>query len=287
MVRGAEAAGLPLAADSRGIEELKRVARDDPKGAIRETARQFEALLLNIMIKSMRETMAQDGVFDSEQTRLYTSLLDQQISQAMAKRGIGIAEVLERQLSPASAPRIEGQGTALPLQATPPATTPDSAQGVADRRAFVEKLLPEARAVSRESGIPERFLIGHAALESGWGARELRGADGTPSHNLFGIKAGPGWRGATVQAPTTEYVDGVAQKRVETFRAYDSYGDALRDYASLLGTLPRYAEVMKHTQDAGAYARELQRAGYATDPDYGAKLAGVIEGRTLRVSMKA
>jgi len=90
-----------------------------------------------------------------------------------------------------------------------------------------------------------------------------------------------------VDTLTTEYVDGVATKRVETFRAYDSYQDAFRDYAGLLQSQPRYAEVLKNTSDARAYARELQQAGYATDPRYASKLAGVIEGRALRISMMA
>jgi flagellar protein FlgJ len=150
-------------------------------------------------------------------------------------------------------------------------------------RAFIEHLAPDAQAVSRDTGIPVRFLLGHAALESGWGRAEIRATDGTPSHNLFGIKAGAGWQGRTVDAQTTEYAGGVAQKKVETFRAYNSYQDAFRDYANLLATSPRYAEVLKNTNDAYAYARELQDAGYATDPRYADKLAGVIDGKFLRL----
>lgn len=272
---------IGLAADEKSVADLKRVARDNPKAAIKETARQFEALLLNVMLKSMRESTGQDGIFDSEQTRLYTSMLDQQLAQTMSRRGMGIADLLERQLSPAAPQRPADGGLLDPVQ--PPSGLPKAQ----DVRGFVEKLQPEAEAVSRETGIPARFLLGHAALESGWGRSEIRGKDGTSSHNLFGIKAGSGWQGRTVDTMTTEYVDGVAQKRVETFRAYDSYRDAFRDYASLLKSQERYAEVLKNTNDARAYAAELQRAGYATDPRYADKLAAVIDGRSLRISMMA
>jgi flagellar protein FlgJ len=268
-----------LAADEKSVADLKRVARDNPKAAIRETARQFEALLLNVMLKSMRESTGQDGIFDSEQTRLYTSMLDQQLSQTMATRGMGLAEMLERQLS--------GQATDRPPQAEVLNPSAGSLPKLKDVRGFVEKLQPEAQAVSQETGIPARFLLGHAALESGWGRREIRNADGSTSHNLFGIKAGAGWQGRTVDTVTTEYVDGVAQKRTETFRAYESYQDAFRDYAALLQSQPRYAEVLRNTTDARAYARELQQAGYATDPRYADKLAAVIDGRRLRISMTA
>jgi len=281
MVLGNDPTALSLAADAQGVGDLKKLARDDPRAAVKETARQFEALLLNVMMKSMRESTGQDGIFDSEQTRLYTSMLDQQISQAMSRRGIGIAQVLERQLAP-PAPAPNAPAAPLTQLAPVPHTGASS-----NAKAFVDKLLPDAEAVSRETGIPARFLMGHAALETGWGRREIVAADGTSSHNLFGIKAGDNWKGRTVDTLTTEYAGGVATKRVETFRAYDSYQDAFRDYAGLLQSQPRYAEVLKNTSDARAYARELQQAGYATDPRYASKLAGVIEGRALRISMMA
>lgn len=275
MAIGNDPAAIVLASDAHGVDALRLRARTDPKGALKETARQFEALLVNVMLKSMRETLAQDGPFDSEQTRLYSSMLDEQLSQSMARRGIGIAEVLARQLMPAAAPHA-------PAPADNPATP--SADAKTQARKFIEHLAPDAEAVSRDTGIPVRFLLGHAALESGWGRAEMRAADGTPSHNLFGIKAGGGWHGRTVDVRTTEYVGGVAQRKVETFRAYDSHRDSLRDYANLLATSPRYAEVLKNTNSARAYARELQDAGYATDPRYADKLAGVIDGRFLRLA---
>ncbi|MBI3529254.1 MAG: flagellar assembly peptidoglycan hydrolase FlgJ [Betaproteobacteria bacterium] len=297
MAIGNDPAAIALAGGTQGVDALRLKARTDPKGAVKETARQFEALLMNVMLKSMRETVAQDGLFDSEQTRLYTSMLDQQLSQSMAKRGIGITEVLARQLTPAAqaaatdaaAPTAKPGVSPSSLQGTPPSLAPaqnpasTSQDAKSQARMFIERLAPDAEAVSRDTGIPVRFLLGHAALESGWGRAEIRAADGTPSHNLFGIKAGAGWPGRTVEVQTTEYAGGVAQKKVETFRAYDSYRDSLRDYANLLATSPRYAEVLKNTNDARAYARELQDAGYATDPRYADKLAGVIDGKFLRL----
>ena len=327
MIIGYDPAALALASDAQGIDALRLKAKTDPKGAIRETARQFEALLMNVMLKSMRETAPQEGLFDSEQTRLYTSMLDQQLAQSMAGRGIGIAEVLARQLMPAAQalPDTASAGKQATSAATPvlpaasatpaskgiapaqaqPAVIPIGVQGRAlaaqpasslaassreaksHPRMFIERLLPDAEAVSRDTGIPARFLIGHAALESGWGRAEIRTADGAPSHNLFGIKAGAGWNGRRVEVLTTEYSGGVAEKKVQSFRVYDSYQDSLRDYANLLASAPRYAEVLKNTHDARAYARELQDAGYATDPRFADKLAGVIDGRSLRFSRMA
>ena len=137
-----------------------------------------------------------------------------------------------------------------------------------------------AQEVSQATGIPAQFMLGQAALESGWGKRELRAADGTPSHNLFGIKAGAGWKGPVVEAVTTEYINGIAHKTVEKFRAYPSYAEAFRDYAHLLSSNPRYTEVLRQAVqrlDAEGFAQALQRAGYATDPAYGDKLGRIIK----------
>lgn len=294
MAIGNDTAAISLANEMRGLDALRLQAKTDPKGSIKETARQFEALLMNVMLKSMRETVSQDGLFDSEQTRLYTSMLDQQLSQAMSRRGIGIAQVLEKQLTPGASapdgktPSSKAIVSPASLQATSPAAgaTPSPATTMEDSgdraRSFIERMGPHAESVGRQTGIPARFLLGHAALESGWGHSEIRADDGTPSHNLFGIKAGAGWQGRTVDVLTTEYSDGVAQKKVETFRAYDSYQESFRDYADLLASGSRYAGALKSTNDARDYARKLQEAGYATDPHYADKLAAIIDGKSLR-----
>jgi flagellar protein FlgJ len=136
-------------------------------------------------------------------------------------------------------------------------------------------MLPEANAAAQETGVPASFLIAHAALETGWGRSEPRSSDGRASYNLFGIKAGRNWTGDSVEASTTEYVQGIPQRRTERFRAYGSYAEAFRDYAQLLTTNPRYANVIG-AQDASRFARGLQAAGYATDPAYASKLERVI-----------
>ena len=119
-------------------------------------------------------------------------------------------------------------------------------------------------------------MMGQAALETGWGRSEIRGPDGQNSHNLFGIKAGGAWKGRTVDVVTTEYVNGKPQKQVASFRAYDSYADAFRDYANLLRSNARYQNAIAQGQDAAGFAQGLQQAGYATDPGYAQKLMGVI-----------
>jgi flagellar protein FlgJ len=132
--------------------------------------------------------------------------------------------------------------------------------------------------------VPAHFLVAHAALESGWGQHEIRNPDGSTTYNLFGIKAGRSWQGATSEARTTEYVAGSAQSQRERFRAYGSYAEAFADYAGLLANNPRFSGVLGQ-QDGTGFARSLQQAGYATDPMYADKLARIINGNTLRQAM--
>ncbi|MGF6957564.1 flagellar assembly peptidoglycan hydrolase FlgJ [Paraburkholderia youngii] len=143
--------------------------------------------------------------------------------------------------------------------------------------AFVDKLAAPAQAASAATGIPARFIIGQAALESGWGKSEIKKADGSTSHNVFGIKAGNDWTGKTVSTVTTEYVNGKPHRTVEKFRAYDSYEEAMTDYASLLKNNPRYAQVINSSRDVNGFANGMQRAGYATDPHYAKKLLSIMQ----------
>ncbi len=257
-----------LASNAQSLDQLRAQARQSPELALRAAAQQFEAVFMNMMLKSMREATPQDGMFDSEQTRMFTSMLDQQLSQNMASKGVGLADVMVRQLS----------GTLGKPSSTIPAasiSSLNSAYGTDTQQKFVQRMLPQALQASRETGVPAQLIMGQAVLESGWGQREIRLPDGSSSYNLFGIKAGADWKGKVAEVTTTEYHDGVASKQVEKFRAYASYADAFSDYAHLLRDNPRYAAVLQG-QDADAAAHALQDAGYATDPDYADKLVRVM-----------
>jgi flagellar protein FlgJ len=296
MIQGKDIGGR-LALDARNLDALRLQAKRDPERAAKGAAQQFEALFLQTLLKSMRDATPQDGLMDSEQTRMYTSMLDQQLAQSLSARGTGLAELMLRQLrhngaaaapaapAGAAAAGIEARAPA-PVAAPRPAADPPGPERINDGRDFLMRMKAHALEASRATGIPARFLLGQAALESGWGKHEIRAADGSPSHNLFGIKAGRGWNGATVDVVTTEYVDGVAQKLVQKFRAYGSYAEGFRDYAALMQGNSRYAAVLGQ-RDAAGFAQGLQRAGYATDPRYADKLTGILNGARMRRTIAA
>jgi flagellar protein FlgJ len=294
-----------LAIDTQSLEQLRTQAKHSPDQALKAAAQQFESVFLNMMLKSMREATPQDGMFDSEQTKMFTGMLDQQLSQSMSSRGVGLAEVMVKQLSRTSGAQVgPGVGATVPI---PAATGNTSAVGATtatgrnlpvDTRAmdsaprsmlipsaysgsvqqdFINQMTPHALQASKESGVPPQLMLGQAALESGWGKREIRMADGSNSFNLFGVKANAGWKGKVTDVTTTEYNNGVAFKQVEKFRAYSSYAEAFKDYASLLSQNPRYAGVLQQGNDATGMAQALQKAGYATDPKYADKLVRVMD----------
>jgi len=266
-----------LTLDAHSLDRLRLQAKQDPQAALKSAARQFEAVFLQTLLKSMRDASPRDGLMDSDQTRAYTEMLDQQIAQSMAARGIGLADKMLKQLTRASAPAAPNATTS---PGTGAATSAEPAAGPAAPRAaadFLMRMKGYAADASRQTGIPARFLLAQAALESGWGRHEIRAADGTRSFNVFGIKASRSWSGATVEAMTVEYAGGVARRVAQKFRAYGSYAEAFQDYAKLIGNNPRYAPLIGRADGPG-FALGLQRAGYASDPQYADKLTRVLNG---------
>lgn len=273
--------GGALATDTRSLDALRAQAKKDPDKALKAAATQFEALFMQMLLKSMRDATPQFDPAASDAGRTYTAMLDQQLSSTLSGKGLGLADVMMKQLSRAQQPqggKFVPEAKAAPtvgLEKLRNATSAAQVDGTAPQK-FVDAMLPEAMEASKATGVPARFILGQAALESGWGKSEIRAADGAPSYNLFGIKAGPGWTGKTTSVTTTEYVNGVARKQVEKFRAYDSYAEGFSDYARLIANNPRYAAAVKPGNDAAGFAQGLARGGYATDPAYAAKLTRVI-----------
>ena len=152
---------------------------------------------------------------------------------------------------------------------------------------FVQKMLPHAQAAAEKLGVSVRAVLAHAALETGWGRHMPRAANGASSNNLFGIKAGASWDGAKARVATTEYENGVAVRRLDHFRAYNSPTAAFNDYADLIAGNPRYAAALGHGDNVKGFASALQRGGYATDPSYASKLAHIADSVTMRDAIAA
>lgn len=303
-----------LYADFAATAQLKRQARHDAAQSLPAVARQFEAIFMQMMLKSMRAATPGDDLFGSSQMQTYRDMFDQQIAlELSSQRGFGLAQVLQRQLqgragtiddaapqqplapplrwgrTAASQPLPTGQ-TAIAANAAKPAPRTPATQQAAPVDAlpkafkgpldFVRSLWRHAKSAAAELGVNPSVLMAQAALETGWGKHA------TDSRNLFGIKADRAWRGPQVNRQTFEFHQGVLQRERAQFRSYDSYAESFRDYVAFLRDNPRYTRALQQAGDPSAFMHALQDAGYATDPAYADKVLGIAEGATLQRALR-
>jgi flagellar protein FlgJ len=279
--------------DFQGLDSLKAAARAQTPAAKVEAAKQFEALFIQMMLKSMRDATPHDSLFGSSQERLYQGLYDHQIALNMAQgQGIGLRSMIEKALGVSGSPESSASGTSTAAVVERRAATTDApaagAQGAttqtradssdwppASPQAFVETVMPYARAAAKKLGVSPAVLVAQAALETGWG-KHVPAANGASSNNLFGIKAGKDWSGSQVSVPTVEYRDGLAIRERASFRAYPSIAASFADYAKLISQHPRYQQALANAGDPAQYLAGLQQAGYATDPAYAAKIGHIL-----------
>lgn len=333
-----------LYTDFQGVAELKAKARTDANGALDQVAKQFESIFTQMMIKSMRQANLAEGLMDSDQTKFYQDMYDQQLAVHLSEgKGLGLADVIKRQLGGTkaandSAPvnsfseyrkevismlerssnlpismqdgkpiiamgeqqmvagsRIEMRHAAVEprkivdhkpeLQQPAVATTDPKTWKKAD---FVQQLWPWAREAADKLGVAPAALLAQAALETGWGRHIMPSGKGKgdSAFNLFGIKTGRRWKGESVNIGTLEYEQGVAVRKKDKFRAYQSFGDSFNDYVDFLRSNPRYSKALASTADSRTFFKELQKAGYATDPRYAAKLTSVLEGKDMQRALQ-
>ncbi len=299
-----------MSLDLRSLDKLKTTAGKTPSSAIKDTAKQLESLFMQELLKSMRATTMNTGMLDNSGTEMGNSMLDTQLAGQMTGMPGGLSDMIVKQLerqmgvgkdstdpktlisgmgSGGVSYQAAGRSTAMSattaLGATPAASAagaPASSSSTVDDKSltpserFIRKHQAAAKEAALSSGLDASHILGQAALESGWGKHEIRMPDGSGSHNLFGIKATPDWKGKVAEVTTTEYFGGVAHKVTAKFRAYDSYTDAFKDHARMLTSNARYTRNLAQADTAKEFATGLQKAGYATDPSYADKLTKVI-----------
>jgi flagellar protein FlgJ len=269
--------------DVNGLAALKR----DPNSpeAISAVAKQVEALFLQMMLKSMRDATSAEET-NSNEMGMYQDMFDKQVALSISQHtDLGISRLLKRQLAgkpatPKSTSGVPPASAAAPTAAAPTATLPTPAE-------FVHRVLPPITRAASALGVDPMGMLAQAALETGWGQRMPRNADGSLSHNMFGIKAGDEWTGARASADTMEVANGVATPRRTTFRAYGSIEESVNDFASLLKNSPRYRDVIAAGGNTGAYIASMGKSGYATDPEYANKLNQILRSDTLQSALAA
>ena len=277
-----------------GFNGMRAAAQSDAKSALPAVAKQFESIFTQMMLKSMREAGAGDGLTDSQAGDSWRDMFDQQLSINLSQsgKGLGIAQMLIKQLggstgdsggAPADAVQQQLNAAASSVASAAQKAEPFLPQNAAD---FVAKLLPSAQEAAKKLGVSVKAVLAQAALETQWGQHMPHGK-GQSSNNLFGIKAGSSWDGKKVSVPTVEYEDGVAVRKQANFRAYNSAGESFDDYAKMISENPRYAGAKGHGDDVMGFAKGLVAGGYATDPSYAHKLAAIANGPVMRQALAA
>jgi peptidoglycan hydrolase FlgJ len=262
--------------DINGLAALKK----DPNSpqSISAVAQQVEALFLQMMLKSMRDAGAAMET-DSNEMGMYQDMFDKQVALSISQHAdLGIGRLLKRQLSgkpEAAAPKALAIGHDSSANSSPMASPAD----------FITRMLPPIRRAAGALGIDPKAMLAQAALETGWGQRMPRNADGSSSHNMFGIKAGEEWTGGRAIADSMEVANGVAVPRRTAFRAYGSIEDSVADFANLLKSSPRYRDALAAGGDAQAYIVGIGKSGYATDPEYANKLNQILKSDILQSAL--
>lgn len=294
--------------DLSGFNGLRKSAQADSKAALPVVARQFESIFTQMVLKSMRDANFGDPNFDSQASDSWQGLADQQLAVTLSAQGhgLGIAQMLVRQLGGKAAEASGSTPSAVGGPSAGTASVEDwrarlgsvtQAVGAAAQTAshfipgdpvdFVTRMAPFAAKAAHKLGVSVRAVLAQAALETQWGQHMPQHVDGSPSYNLFGMKAGASWNGGSVSVPTLEVEGGVPVRRRAQFRAYASPAQSFEDYARLLGDNPRYAQALGKGDDVAGFAQGLVSGGYATDPAYAAKLARVADSPAMHQALDA
>ncbi|MDO6568461.1 flagellar assembly peptidoglycan hydrolase FlgJ [Alteromonas sp. 1_MG-2023] len=294
--------------DLGSINKMREAIASGDEDVLQEAAEQFEAIFVQMMLKSMRKAQDaladEDSPFNSQQVKFYRDMHDQQLATDLTSGGgMGLADIIVKQMGqsedsylPASVIRSDGNLSSLnrdrviateQAQETVLASESKGVQSATkdsmfdSPEDFVETLRPYAEQVAAKYGMDAKAIIAQAAVETGWGKFVIHNADGESSHNLFGIKANSQWKGEQAVVDTLEFNGGIPQKQKAAFRAYGSLEEAVDDYGRFIVTQPRYQQAVEQASDAHSYARELQSAGYATDPNYASKIMAVYNSDRL------
>ncbi|MBA6291811.1 flagellar assembly peptidoglycan hydrolase FlgJ [Colwellia sp. MB3u-70] len=309
--------------DVNGLNSIRQDAKSGDKAgkkeALEQAAKQFEAIFMQMLMKSMRkaqEVLESDSPFNSESTKFYRDMHDQQMSLELSNNGaLGLSELIVRQLggdsenfTPHNILRSDGNlDSRGSLRISEPAllnnisTVKDSSAhqdpskdrqtngSIAAQAAsmmqspafeqpkdFVSALTADAKRVQDKINVPFEVVIAQAALETGWGQKIIKTHSGESSNNLFNIKADSRWAGEKTHKETLEFENGAMVKKREPFRVYESIGQSVDDYLNLLTKSERYQGALENSANVEQFLHNLQSAGYATDPDYAKKIIGTL-----------
>ncbi|WP_114325255.1 flagellar assembly peptidoglycan hydrolase FlgJ [Candidatus Colwellia aromaticivorans] len=299
-----------------GLNAIREQSRgsdsEGKKEALQEAAQQFEAIFMKMLLKSMRkaqDVLESDSPFNSQSTKFYRDMHDQQMAVELSSNGtLGLSDLIVRQLGgddnnftprsvlrndanleqikkAAKQDKLQSQTNNTDFTKIPFATVDDnqsktnvnfSSPSFSEPKDFVSALIEPAKSVQEKLGVPFQVIIAQAALETGWGQKIIKDQNGSSSNNLFNIKADNRWDGASIQKESLEFEQGAMVKKSSAFRAYQSLTESVNDYVSFLSDNDRYQDALQNSSDVEHFVHSLQKAGYATDPQYANKIMATL-----------
>jgi len=302
--------------DVNGLNDIrlqsKSADKSDKKDALEKVAKQFESLFMQMLLKSMRkaqEVLESDSPFNSQSTKFYRDMHDQQLAVELSEKGsLGLAPLIVRQLggdsehfTPKSVLRndaslatakhnlavnnVSAAESTNNLKVNSLQTEQNTNNVIAKKvvkpafeqpQDFVRALTIPAKQVQRQLGIPFEVVIAQAALETGWGQKIIKTAQGTSSNNLFNIKADARWQGEKTDKETLEFTQGSMVKTTAPFRVYQSINDSVNDFVNFISSNERYQGALQQAENVEQFLHGLQQAGYATDPNYATKILATL-----------
>ena len=284
--------------DVAGLDNLRKDAQKDEKGALEKVAKQFEGIFMKMLLKSMREAnkaFESDSPFNSQSTETYRNMSDDQMALELSENGsLGLADLMVQQLSPqtsgitpSSALRTNNTplGSVSKNNTTNVLNNDEAIQSKNNKSEptfstpteFVEQMMPHAQKAAQIIGVSPQTLLAQAALETGWGQKIVGQKNDSSSFNLFNIKSDKRWDGEQIDVETIEYREGVALKEKASFRAYESFKESFDDFSEFITTSPRYEKALEKVSNPASFLQGLQDAGYATDPNYASKIMAVLK----------
>lgn len=288
--------------DVASLDKLRQEAQSDEKAALTKVAKQFEGIFMKMLLKSMRDAnkaFESDSPFNSQSTQTYRNMHDDQMALELSENGsLGLAELMVQQLSPQTSgitpSSVLRGGKTLPMADAKNIDSVAPSHSIKNHSAgketdsvkapqfkspqdFVEKMMPFAKKTASVLGLSPQTLIAQAALETGWGQKIVGAEQGKPSFNLFNIKADKRWQGDKSDVTTLEYRDGVALKEKASFRRYQNFEQSFNDFRQFITKSPRYQKAVDNVENSASFLQELQKAGYATDPNYASKIMAVLK----------
>lgn len=322
MIKSASDSSPDLYLDFSQFNQMRKLSRDDNGQALIAAAKQMEGVFLNMMLQSMRDANAifsEGNMLESRDSQFYQGMYDKQLALNISNNGgIGLADVIVRQMSAGKEKSITESSTDISQYLQHPVLarqltesrqitedeSPDLQNVVAETplktesspsptqsswnspETFIEAIYPHASRAASRLGVSPEAIIAQAVLETGWGQHVMSGADKQSSYNLFGIKADSRWDGGVTRKNTVEYRNGIAAQENAAFRSYRSLGQAFDDYVEFLHSNSRYDSALQKKTEAKQWGYELQQSGYATDPNYGNKIANIMDSDVFKSALQ-